>query len=277
MLVSYIFWDPSRNAFTIPFLNHPIVWYSLFFAAGFFGSYLIAARLLYSYLKSLRPDAKKVAVSFLDHLAWYVFVGMILGARLGHVFFYEWPYYSNHLVNILYTWEGGLSSHGGTLGVLIGLLVFWSKPKNRLPELSLKKLTDILCISAAFVAGAIRLGNFFNQEILGKQTDLPFGVWFGHPADSGALMPCHPVQLYESIFYFILAGILYTLLPKLKEGKVAGLFFILAFTFRFFIEYLKLPQSVYDNPFINMGQLLSLPFIALGIYLYNKKSKPLAK
>ncbi len=271
MYFASIFWDPSRVAFTIPVINHPIVWYSLFFAGGFFLGYLLAAKLLYSYLESKVDDAKRVSFSFLDHLAWYLFIGMIVGARLGHVFFYEWPYYKLHPMEILYTWEGGLSSHGAGIGVIVGLLLFWYNPKRHLKELSFRKLLDILCVASAFVAGAIRIGNFFNQEILGKPSNLPFAVYFGNPAEPGAIQPCHPVQLYEALFYFATCFLLYKLYPKLQEGKTAGWFFILTFTFRFFIEYLKLPQGIYDNGPINMGQLLSLPFIFLGIYLVSRR------
>ncbi len=273
LFFSYIFWDPPRVAFTLPFIDHPIVWYSLLFASGFFVGYLIAAKLLFSYLQPLRYRCRSATVSFLDHLAWYVFIGMIVGARLGHVFFYEWPYFKNHLIEILYTWEGGLSSHGAGFGLIAGLLLFWSRPKYRLEQLSFKKLLDILSVAAAFVAAFIRLGNFFNQEILGKQSTLPFAVWFGHPADPGAIMPCHPVQLYEALFYLCSGALLYKLFPIMKEGKTAALFFVLIFTFRFFIEFLKLPQGAYDAYFLNMGQLLSLPFIFFGLYLLLPKSK----
>ncbi len=264
MFFSFIYWDPSRVAVTIPILDFPIYWYSLLFAGGFFLGYLVACRLLWKEM----DIEKKQAFSFMDRLAWFVFIGMIVGARLGHVFFYEWPYFKNHPLEILYTWEGGLSSHGGGIGLLAGLVLFWSSPKRRLVGLSFTKLLDILCVATALVAGFIRLGNFFNQEILGRASDLPFAVWFGHPSDSAATMPCHPVQLYESLFYFATFILLYN--AKLKTGARAGLFFILVFTFRFFIEFLKLPQGVYDSHTLNMGQLLSLPFILLGIYLLRR-------
>lgn len=263
MYLSYIFWDPPKVAFTIPFIDHPIVWYSLFFAGGFFIGYLIAAKLTFGFLQN-----RKATFSFLDQLAWYIFIGMIVGARLGHVFFYEWPYYKAHPLEILFTWEGGLSSHGAAVGLLLGILLFWRNPARRPQNISFKRLLDILCVAAAFVAGAIRLGNFMNQEILGKPSDLPFAVWFGHPADAGAQMPCHPVQLYEALFYFATCALLYNL--KLKEGKVAGLFFVLVFTFRFFIEFLKLPQGIYDSSGLNMGQLLSVPFILIGLFLLKR-------
>lgn len=262
MFFSYLYWDPPKVAFYIPIIHHPIVWYSILFAGGFFVGYLLACALLSSYLNN-----KKQAVQFLDHLAWYVFIGMVVGARLGHVFFYEWPYFKDHPLEILFTWEGGLSSHGGGIGLLVGVLLFWANPKRRLEGLNFKRLLDVLCVATAFVAGMIRVGNFFNQEILGSHSLLPFAVWFGHPADPGAQMPCHPVQMYEAIYYFINCFILYKLFAKLSDGKTAGLFFVSIFTFRFFIEYLKLPQGVYDTEWINMGQLLSVPFIAIGLAL----------
>lgn len=279
MFFSYITWDPSREAFFIPGTDHPIVWYSLFFAGGFFFGYLIVAHLLYKYLLQTRQglaspqECKAVTFKFLDTLAWYVFTGMIIGARLGHVFFYDWPFYAEHPLKIFFTWEGGLSSHGGGIGLLLGLVLFWHNPKRRLPELSFMKLLDLLCIATAFVAGSIRIGNFFNQEILGTKSDLPFAVWFGHPSDFGAEMPCHPVQLYEALFYLSCSLLLYVLYPRLKTGIISGLFFILIFTFRFFIEFLKLPQSFADGQGLSMGQLLSIPFILLGIYLLKSHDK----
>lgn len=268
LYLSYIFWDPPRVAFTIPYIDHPIVWYSLLFAGGFFAGYLLAARLTYGYLHD-----KKATFSFLDKLAWYIFVGMIVGARLGHVFFYEWPYYKAHPIEILFTWEGGLSSHGAAIGLILAILLFWKNPAHRPQNISFKRLLDILTVAAAFVACAIRLGNFMNQEILGTPSDLPFSVWFGHPAEAGATMPCHPVQLYEALFYLLTGTILYKIFNKLGDGKTAGLFFLLVFTFRFFIEFLKLPQGTYDSSwFLSMGQLLSIPFILLGLRLLNPRN-----
>lgn len=278
LFFSYFFWDPSRTAFVLPFIDHPILWYSLLFAGGFFAGYLIVARLTSHFLTDTRhappEEIRKLTFSYLDKLAWYIFIGMILGARLGHVFFYDWPFYRAHPEDILYTWEGGLSSHGGGIGLLIGLLLFWKNPKHRLPEISFLKLLDLLCIATAFVAGSIRLGNFFNQEILGVSSQLPFAVYFGHPADPGAVQPCHPVQLYEALFYFFTCGYLYYLnSKKVSVGLISGLFFVMIFTFRFFIEFLKLPQSVSDTTGLYMGQLLSLPFILLGLYLLLKAKK----
>lgn len=261
------FWDPSPVAFTIPFFNYPILWYSLFFAAGFLGAYFIISKLVYSYLKNSDKNSTR---HFLDKLSWYLFIGMVVGARLGHVFFYEWPHFKAHPSEIIAIWKGGLASHGGAVGLLFSLLLFWSNHKNRVPELSLKRLLDFLCIGASFAAGCIRIGNFFNQEILGTYTTAWTAVWFGHPAEIGAKMPCHPVQLYESAFYFSCCTFLYLLkkqVPSLREGVLSGLFFLLLFSFRFIIEWLKLPQAFSDNNGLHMGQLLSIPFVFFGLYL----------
>jgi phosphatidylglycerol---prolipoprotein diacylglyceryl transferase len=263
LYLASIFWDPNPQAFTIPFLHYPVLWYSLFFATGYLSAYLVLSLLLYrSYPK---PETKQ----FMDYIAWYIFVGMIVGARLGHVLFYDWPHYANNPSKIFYTWEGGLASHGGALGILIALGIFWYRHKNDIVGLKFKEMLDMLCVGVASCAGFIRIGNFFNQEILGKHSDLLWAVYFGHPVDQHVIQPCHPVQLYEGIFYFATALILYLLYPRLKTklGSISGLFFICIFGFRFFIEWLKLPQAISDaTALLSMGQLLSIPFVLLGLY-----------
>lgn len=197
--------------------------------------------------------------------------GTIIGARLGHVFFYEWPRYREHWVDIFKVWEGGLASHGGTLGVLIALWLFHFTTKRYLP-FSLLNWIDIVSIPTAFVGCCIRIGNFINQEILGTQTTLPWGVIFGNPADGSVPEPRHPVQLYESLTYFatfIFLLILWKKYHALKRpGLVSGLFFIIVFGSRFIFEVWKQPMSLMlDESFIQTGQLLSIPFILLGVGL----------
>ncbi|MBS0654268.1 MAG: prolipoprotein diacylglyceryl transferase [Verrucomicrobia bacterium] len=266
MGIHYFFWDPAPSAFTIPIIDHPIRWYSICFALGFLGAYLIFRKLVYSYLHG---SDKTTLTRYIDKLSWYLFVGLIVGARLGHVFFYDWPYYKAHPAKIVAVWEGGLASHGAAIGVLIALLLFWRRHKSDIPSLSLKKLLDFLSIGAAFAAGCIRIGNFFNQEILGTYTTAWTAVWFGHPAEAWAKMPCHPVQLYEAAFYFSLCIVLLIInkIRSAKDGFLAGLFFVTLFTFRFFIEQIKLPQTATDATGLHMGQWLSVPFIILGLCL----------
>jgi prolipoprotein diacylglyceryl transferase len=265
-----IFWDPDPVAFHLPFLHFHVFWYSLFFATGYLSAYLTLSHFL------SRNYPEQSTKKFLDYSAWYIFVGMIVGARLGHVFFYDWPHYAANPSKIFYTWEGGLASHGGAFGILVALALFWYRHKNEIPGLRFRQLLDMLTIGVAACAGFIRIGNFFNQEILGTASNLPWAVHFGHPADFNAVQPCHPVQLYEALFYFATFFALYNLYPRYKEkaGHISGLFFIAIFGFRFFIEWLKLPQAISDTGSeFYMGQLLSIPFILLGIYLLFKKSR----
>src|SRR5262249_40151105 len=161
-----------------------------------------------------------------------------------------------NLYKILYTWEGGLASHGGALGILIAFTLFWYRHKRDIAQLTFKKMLDILCIGIATTAGCIRIGNFFNQEILGTVTDVPWAVLFGH-SDPPMLTACHPVQLYEALFYFAMSAILYFSYARLRlyEGLTSGLFFLSIFSFRFVIEWLKMPQTANDVTGLHMGQL----------------------
>jgi len=274
MLLS-IFVDPPRIAFTMPVIDLPIYWYSILFAAGFFLSYFIVKFFSDRYFLSYRHFFKlSHPQKFADSLVWYVFLGTLIGARLGHVLFYDFDYYWQNPLEIIMVRKGGLASHGAALGIIVAIYLFWLRHIKGTLEISFLKLIDWLSIGATLTGSFIRLGNFFNQEILGTPTNMPWGTIFGHPAES-AQMPCHPVQLYESIYYFfaflILFFITYRFEKRLKDGFVTGLFFILVFGFRFLIEFLKVPQEAMQLPILNMGQLLSLPCIVFGIYLVIKK------
>ena len=215
------------------------------------------------------------AYSITDRLTWYVVVGTVVGARLGHVFFYDWPRYQGNLWEIFAIWKGGLASHGGVLGVFIAVLLFYGRSlRHNFPTLSFLSLLDLMVIPSSLVAFFIRVGNFFNQEIVGPETTVPWAVIFGDPSDGSAWVPRHPSQLYEAIAYFAI----FLLLLKIRSfsfsqrpGFLTGLFFTLLFSFRFFIEFLKLPQSLMiDESFLQMGQLLSIPFVLAGLVLmYN--------
>ena len=175
-------------------------------------------------------------------------------------------------LSIIAVWEGGLASHGGAIGILIALWVF---SKRR--RIAFWTAVDFTVIPTAIAAVFIRMGNFFNQEILGTPTSLPWGVLFLHPADRGPIVPRHPAQLYEALCYLILFGILlwyWRRHPPFKPvGKLTGLFLICLFGCRFFIEFIKVEQSIYlsQSSFLTMGQILSLPFIALGAWLFFRK------
>jgi prolipoprotein diacylglyceryl transferase len=206
-----------------------------------------------------------------EQITFYVCVGAIVGARLGDVLFYQnWEEIARHPLSIIAVWEGGLSSHGGAVGILIALYLFAKKRK-----IPFWTAVDFTVIPVAIAAICIRIGNFFNQEILGVPTTLPWGVLFLHPADGGPIVPRHPAQLYEAIAYFcvaiILLGYWHRGLPFRKSGKMTGLFLILVFSFRFLVEFVKVEQSVHASSFLTMGQWLSIPFILLGTWLFFKR------
>ncbi|MDB2614242.1 prolipoprotein diacylglyceryl transferase [Chlamydiales bacterium] len=265
-------WDPPSTLFTIPFLNHPIKIYGFLFALGFFIGYLLLSR---SLGKAINDPPKGRLLT--DRLVWFTIIGCIVGARLGHVLFYDQAFYFTYPHKILYVWEGGLASHGGTVGVFIALLILWFRGKNDFKPLSFLQFFDLFIVPVALVGMLIRLGNFFNQEVLGTPTNLPWGITFLHPADGLSTVPRHPVQLYEALLYFfIFASLSYLSTKKLRTGVISGLFFISIFSGRFILEFWKSSQGgVFDDNIIQTGQLLSLPFILIGIFLVFKKPKTL--
>lgn len=213
---------------------------------------------------------KELCFKYVDGLLWWIVLGTIIGARLGHVFFYEWSYYQNHLADIPKVWEGGLASHGGTLGVLLAIFFYSRWTRMQFPEMNFLALADLVAIPTAFSVLFIRLGNFVNQEILGTPTAAPWGVIFGHPADGTAPIPRHPVQLYEAIAYLLTFFLMISLWKFKKkpwpQGFFLGVCLLCIFGSRFFLEYFKAPQNSFiDETFLQAGQLLSLPFIFLGI------------
>lgn len=266
-MLAYFYWNPDSTFFTIPYLDHPVKWYGFLFMLGF----AIAFLLIQKPLKAYTDQPQKIA----DRLLWFTLVGGLVGARLGHVFFYEPELYLQDPLSILKIWEGGLASHGGTIGVIVALILFRYITRKDAPNLTLLRIMDLVAVPTALVAFFIRLGNFFNQEIVGTQTTAPWAVIFGNPFDNLAIVPRHPSQLYEAIAYlvtFIILSIFQNRLSK-NAGRIAGLFFILIFTSRFFIEFTKETQmAIIDQSFLQMGQWLSLPCIALGCILYFRKS-----
>lgn len=218
------------------------------------------------------------AYKITDKLTWYVVAGTLIGARLGHVFFYDWPRYQNNLMEIFAIWKGGLASHGGVAGVFLAVLLYYSRDlRHKFPSISFLNLLDMMVIPASLVACCIRIGNFFNQEIVGPETTLPWAVIFGDPSDGQAWVPRHPSQLYEAVAYFALFALLFKIRNtsySQRPGFMTGLFFTLLFSFRFFIEFVKLPQSmIIDESFLQMGQFLSIPFILIGCFLIYRANK----
>lgn len=265
MILSYFYWDPSPSIFSwdLPLLDRPILWYGAFFALGFFLSYLAFISLLRSEKShEIQKNARKIA----DQISTYILVGIVLGARLFDIFFYEhFKQFLRDPLFIIRFWEGGLSSHGAVIGVVVATLIY----QRRHHLISFLHLLDLFSVVAGVAAGCIRIGNFFNQEILGKPTMVPWAIIFGHPADGSFPVARHPVQLYEAFFYFILFGVMWSFKKRhWPRGRLCGLSLLLIFTFRFCIEFFKEEQSVWiRSSYLTMGQWLSIPLILLGLLL----------
>ncbi len=257
-MLSQIIWDVSPVIFTLGPLS--VRWYGLAFAVGFIVGYNIVAKM---FKHEGAPE------KWLGILLAYLMVGTLVGARLGHVFFYEWDYYSQHPGDILKIWEGGLASHGGTIANIIALFLFsWLVSKK-----PASWTFDKIVVPTAFVAALIRLGNLMNSEIYGGFTELPWGFIF---VRDGQTLPAHPTQLYEAMCYLALFGLLMWMYWKKNAEErpwlMTGIFFIGIFLPRFLIEYVKNVQveseySMIAQYGINMGQMLSIPFILIGIGL----------
>ncbi len=200
----------------------------------------------------------------LDTLTTYMVVGTVVGARLGHCLFYQPDYYLANPIEILKVWEGGLASHGAGIAIPLVLWLFARKAKK--PYLW---ILDRIVIVVALAGFFIRMGNLMNSEIYGIETSLPWGFIFERWNET---VPKHPTQIYEALSYFIIFLILYTLYRKkgtsLKPGFLFGFFLAVLFSVRFLIEFIKEPQVGFEQTMVlNMGQLLSIPFVLLGIYL----------
>jgi prolipoprotein diacylglyceryl transferase len=203
-------------------------------------------------------------INRVDQLFVFIFFSTIIGARIGHCFFYDPGYYFSHPLEVLMIWKGGLASHGVAIGILLGLFLYARKN----PDLKYLWVVDRVAIVVALAAFFIRLGNLFNSEIIGIPTDVPWAFVFSRVD----MLPRHPTQLYEAIAYLIIFSVLLFIYKK-KSGKIPGGFlfgfFLLGlFGFRFFIEFYKENQSAFEEGMIlNMGQILSIPLILIGIFL----------
>lgn len=277
-MVGYIVWNVRPEIFklseSIPIIGgFSIRWYGLLFASSFILGYLIVQQFF---------KKEKIAVKLLDSLSTYMVIFTILGARLGHVFFYEPTYFLAHPIEILQIWKGGLASHGAAVGILLGIYIF--ARRNKLPFLW---VMDRVVIPVALAGFFIRTGNLMNSEIFGYQTTLPWGFIFVHSADPALAQGAHhPTQIYEGLSYLLIFFFLYRYYwknidrGKLYDGKIFGYFLLLVFSMRFLIEFLKEPQEVWEqHMLLNMGQLLSIPLIIAGFFLlwWSNKKKVMYK
>ena len=265
-----IYWNPDTIIFSIGPLA--VRWYSTCWLVGLLLAYFIVK---YLFRQQKLPDEK------FEPLFLYCFIGILVGARLGHCLFYEPGYFLtswNHFIEMLlpirqdvygnwhFTGYEGLASHGGTIGIILALLLY---SKNL--KVGMWTILDIISISVPVTACFIRLGNLMNSEIIGKPTDVPWAFVF----EKIDMLPRHPGQLYEAIAYACFFFVLWFFYKK-KPSLVGTSFFFgldifLIFTFRFFIEYTKEVQESFEEGMLfDMGQLLSVPFILMGAYFTYK-------
>ena len=268
----YILWNPDLVAVRIG--GFALRWYSLCWLLGLLAAFLIVRKLY---------KEQKIKPELFDPLFIYCFIGILIGSRLGHCLFYEPDYFlssGRHMVEMVlpirfmadgswrFTGYEGLASHGGTIGLIIALWLYVRRTK-----VNLWRVLDNVAIATPVTACLIRLGNLMNSEIIGKATDVPWAFIF----ERVDLTPRHPGQLYEALAYalfFFIGWYLYRKKPeRVGTGFFFGLCITLIFTARFFIEFTKDIQEAFEaSMLLNMGQLLSLPFVALGLVcMFNHK------
>ena len=267
-LPAFITWDFDPVLFTL--FGHPIVWYGLLFALGLI--------ILGPWIEKKMWEHEKLDSKWFESLAVYVFVGTIVGARLGHVLFYDPAYYLANAAKIFVTWEGGLASHGGTIGIIIACWLY----SHRVTRKSILWVLDRLAVPTGIVAAMIRLGNLTNSEIFGRPTTLPWGFRFIRSEEYRHLVPnmdmgCHPTQIYEALCHLAVFALCMWLYWKRDaarrySGLIVGVFLTGIFLSRFIIERIKIVQEPWELKLIesvglNMGQLLSIPFVLAGIWL----------
>lgn len=270
MINAIIYWNVDPTIINITD-SIPLKYYGLLWAMGLMAAFIVVK---YIYTKENIPIEK------LESLSVYVFIGAFLGARVGHCLFYEFDYYFQHPLEILlpitiidgsvkFIGFQGLASHGGTLGILISIIIYGRKTKT-----NIFWILDRVAIASALTAMFIRIGNLMNSEIYGKPTNGDWGVVF----QRDDMIPRHPTQVYEAFSYFVIFVILSLVYSSSKikkhNGLIVGLLFVLLFTARFFIEYFKENQEQFEDAMaLNMGQILSIPFVIVGLILVFYKKK----
>lgn len=253
-ILAFIHWNVSPEIFSLGPIH--VRWYGLMFALGFLFGYNHGEKMF---------KFENIDLKWLESLFIYLIVATIVGARLGHVLFYGWEYYSQNPIEIFYIWQGGLASHGGVLGIIIAMIIWSRKVSKR----SLLWVLDRVVVPSVFVGALIRLGNLMNSEIYGMPTTLPWGFIFERNDETVAK---HPTQIYESLSYLFTFAVLMYMYWKTKakdyQGVLVGVFFIMVFTARFLVEFIKEDQEAFEQGMmLNMGQWLSIPFILTGIVL----------
>ena len=269
-----VVWNPDSELCRL--LGLPVRYYSLMWVVGLVAAYLLVRKFYKD--RGIKPEV-------FEPLFLYCFIGILAGARLGHCLFYEPDYYlssGRHFIEMLlplrFMPEGGvkmvgysgLASHGGTIGIFIGILLYCRKYKVRLLE-----CIDMVCVATPLTAACIRIGNLMNSEIVGKPTGTDWGFIFVQNGDDFAR---HPAQLYEAMAYLVIFAVIILIYRKHKEKVGSGFYFgfciAAIFTFRFFIEFCKEVQVDFEKGMsLDMGQLLSVPFIIAGVWLMLRSRK----
>ncbi|MCE7061833.1 prolipoprotein diacylglyceryl transferase [Dyadobacter sp. CY343] len=262
-MISYILWDASPEIFTIPeFFGigpFPVRWYGLLFALGFLVGQQIVIHIFKKEGRSLDD---------IDALTLTMVLSIVIGARIGHFLFYEPETLFKNPLEVLIPPYSGLASHGAAIGVLIGLWLYARSRKGT--GQTFLYVIDRIIITVALGGAFIRFGNLMNSEIVGRPTDVPWGFVFLNNTEFRQI-PRHPAQLYESISCFILVFVLFAIWNRYKaatpRGLMVGVFLVWVFTLRFLYEFLKENQEAFEaNYALNMGQILSIPAVLLGIY-----------
>lgn len=263
-MLNQVIWNPDPVAFSL--FGYDVRWYGLCWALAFLSGYLIMAWLYKN---------QKIGKDKFDPLFLYIFLGVLVGARLGHCLFYEPGYWLTHPLEMILpikkdamgSWHivgyEGLASHGGVLGMMAAIWLY-----SRRYKVNIMRVLDNMGVLAPLSAAFVRLGNLMNSEIVGNATDVPWGFVFQHNGEDFAR---HPAQLYEALFYASLFIVIALIYKRMRHTVGKAFFFGLCltsiFTFRFLVEFLKENQETFENGmFLNMGQLLSLPLIIIGVY-----------
>ncbi|MCK8490589.1 MULTISPECIES: prolipoprotein diacylglyceryl transferase [Spirosoma] len=258
-MLQYVIWDVNPEIFHIG--SFSVRWYGLLFALGF----LIGMQIMtYIFKKENKPVADT------DTLLIYMVVATILGARIGHFLFYEPEVLFKNPLEVILPPYRGLASHGATVGILTSLWLYSRRKESRLTNQSFLWVTDRIVIVVALGGASIRLGNLMNSEIVGRPTDVPWAFVFMNNSEY-AKIPRHPAQLYESLSCLVIFFVLLWFWNHYKErtprGSMLGIFLIWVFGLRFFYEYLKENQVPFEDSLpLNVGQLLSIPAVLMGIY-----------